>query len=316
MANHAEVEGFEVSGGAVHAVGLVDRLTGRRHELRARQIVIAAGPWTETLAARAGRSLGFAPGIPRHALALNLVIGRRVADLAVGLRSSSSSDGDPGGSGGRFLFLAPQERSTLLGTWYGVADDSSDPGPALERGAETLLAEFNRACPGLELSGADVVGRQWGRLPLKAGLESGPSVTLAERPRISGPAASGPANLLTVEAVKYTTARAVAQEVVTLVLASMGLQPRACRTAETPLVGAELSPGDRPPLARRILHAAREEMAVTLGDVVHRRTELGDPPGPGHEAVEQAAADRRRCARLGRRAASRRGSLGARAGPA
>jgi glycerol-3-phosphate dehydrogenase len=92
-----------------------------------------------------------------------------------------------------------------------------------------------------------------------------------------------------VEAVKYTTARAVAQDVEDGVIASMGLQPRACRTAETHLAGAGLSPGDRPPLAQRILHAAREEMAVTLDDVVYRRTELGDPPGPDREAVERAA---------------------------
>jgi glycerol-3-phosphate dehydrogenase len=289
VANHAEVEGFEVECGTVRSAIVVDRLTGRRHEVRARQVVIAAGPWTEALAARAGKSVGPAPGTPRHALALNLVVGRRVAEVAVGLRSSTSSDGDPGGSGGRFLFLAPQERSTLLGTWYGVADDGKDPGPALDRGAETLLAEFNRACPGLGLTRNDVVGRQWGRLPLKAGLEAGPAATLAERPRVSGWSGSGPANLLTVEAVKYTTARAVAQDVVNGVLASMGLQPRACRTAETPLVGAELSPGDRSPLAQRILHAAREEMAVTLDDVVYRRTELGDPPGLDREAVQRAA---------------------------
>jgi glycerol-3-phosphate dehydrogenase len=289
VANHAEVVEFEVEDGAVRSAGVVDRLTGRRHEVRARQVVIAAGPWTEALAARAGRTVGLAPGIPRHALALNLVVGRRVADVAVGLRSSTSSDGDPGGSGRRFLFLAPQERSTLLGTWYGIGDDGKDPGPALDRGVETLLAEFNRACPGLALSRNDVVGRQWGRLPLKAGLEAGPSATLAERPRLSGWGGSGPANLATVEAVKYTTARAVAEDVVNGVLASMGREPRACRTAETPLVGAELSPGGRSSLAQRILHAVREEMAVTLDDVVYRRTELGDPPGPDREAVERAA---------------------------
>ena len=61
----------------------------------------------------------------------------------------------------------------------------------------------------------------------------------------------------------------------------MGLPPRACRTAETSLVGAGPSRGRPGPLAQRILHAARDEMAVTLADVVYRRTELGDPPGPG-----------------------------------
>jgi len=289
VANYAEVDGFEISGGRIRSAGVVDRRTGRRQEVRARQVVIAAGPWTEALAGRAGMWVGPAAGTPRHALALNLVVGRRVAEVAVGLRSTSTSRGDPGGSGGRFLFLAPQERSTLLGTWYGVADDGDDPGPALEQGAESLLTDFNRACPGLDLSGSDVVGRQWGRLPLKAGLEAGPAATLAERPRVtSGHEGDGPANLMTVEAVKYTTARSVAQDVVDLVLASLGRQPRPCRTAETPLVGAELAADERP-LAQRILHAATDEMALTLEDVVYRRTELGDPPGPDPEGVALAA---------------------------
>lgn len=288
VANHAEAESFEVQAGVVRSVRVVDRLTGARHEIGARQVVLAAGPWTEHLAERAGRSAGIAPGTPRQALALNLVIGRRVAEVAVGLRSGASP-ADPGGAGGRFLFLAPQERSTLLGTWYGVAEAAADPGPALDRGADTLLAEFNRACPGMGLVPGDIVGRQWGRLPLKAGLESGPPAMLAERPRVGRANGGGPANLLTVEAVKYTTARAVAQGVVDGMLTSLDLRPRACRTAETPLVGAELSPGERPPLAQRVLHAVREEMAMTLGDVVYRRTELGDPPGPNPGDVGLAA---------------------------
>jgi glycerol-3-phosphate dehydrogenase len=272
----------------VRSVRVLDRTTGERHEVRARQVVIAAGPWNEELAGRAGQDPSLARGAPRHALAVNLVIGRRVSEVAVGLRSSASSEAGPGGSGGRFLFLAPQERSTLLGTWYGLADDRIDPGPALDRAADALLAEFDRACPGLTLSRADVVGRQWGRLPLKTGLESGPSAMLAERPLVGGRNGSAPANLLTVEAVKFTTARAVAQDVVDVVLASMGLRQRACRTAETPLVGAELPRGDLPPLAQRVLYAVREEMAMTLGDVVYRRTELGDPPGPEPEALGMA----------------------------
>jgi glycerol-3-phosphate dehydrogenase len=32
-----------------------------------------------------------------------------------------------------------------------------------------------------------------------------------------------------------------------------------------------------------------EEMAATLSDVVFRRTELGDPPGPAEEGVRLAA---------------------------
>jgi glycerol-3-phosphate dehydrogenase len=288
VANHAEAEGFQIQDGGIRAVYVVDRLTGLRHEVRARHVVIAAGPWTENLAVLAGRSQPRAPRAARHALALNLVIGRRLSEVALGLRSTAAAEPDPAGSSGRFLFLAPQERATLLGTWYGVADDTADPEPALDRGTERLLSEFGRACPGLALSSVDVVARQWGRLPLKAGFEPGPSDTLAERPRIESLRRGGPANLTTVEPVKFTTARGVAQSVVDGLLACMGLAPRSCRTAETPLVGGEPARGDQP-LPHRILRAAQEEMAMTLRDVVYRRTELGDPPGPDREAVRLAA---------------------------
>ena len=286
-ANYAEAEAFDLARGAVYAVEVVDRLSGRRHIVRARQVVIAAGPWTEELAARTGRRR-VAAGGPRMAFGMNLVIGRRLGEAAVGLRSTSSSAADPGGSGARFLFTVPQDRTTLLGTWYAVAD-GEDPGSALERGEEFLLEAANRACPGLRLMAEDVVGRQVGRLPLKAGVEPGPAFALAERPRVHWREAGGPSNLLTVEAVKFTTARAVAQRVVDAVLGSLGLEPRACRTADTPLIGGAASEVTPAPLAVRARRAVSEEMAATLSDVVFRRTELGDPPGPDEEGVRLAA---------------------------
>lgn len=288
VANYAEAEAFEVGGGVVRSVEVVDRLNGRRHLVRARQVVVAAGPWTEALAARAGRRPRVSTGTPRLAVGMNLIIGRRLGDAAVGLRSQSSSGSDPGGSGGRFLFLVPQERTTLAGTWYEIAT-GEDATAALDRGERFLLAALNRACPGLRLTPEDVVGRQAGRLPLRAGVERGPAFLLAERPRLHARDPGEPANLMTVEAVKYTTARAVAADVVDAVLPSLGLEPRACRTAETPLIGGELTAGPPAPLEQRVRRAITEEMAATLSDVVFRRTELGDPPGPDEAGVRLAA---------------------------
>jgi glycerol-3-phosphate dehydrogenase len=288
VANYAEAEAFDVAGNRVRAVEVVDRLDGRRHIVRAREVVVAAGPWTEDVAARAGRRSRLPGGSPRLAFGMNLVIGRRLGDAAVGLRAGSSSTNDPAGSGGRFLFTVPQERTTLAGTWYEIAD-AEDPADALDRGEAFLLESLNRACPGLRLTSADVLGRQVGRLPLKAGVERGPALALAERPRLFGRGPGEPANLLTVEAVKYTTARSVAAGVVDAVLASLGLEPRACRTAVTPLTGGELDPGVPASLEQRVRRAVTEEMAETLSDVVFRRTELGDPPGPDEDGVRVAA---------------------------
>ena len=77
--NYAEADAFDLAREAVRAVEVVDRLSGRRHTVRARQVVIAAGPWTEALSARAGRPAP-AAGAPRLALGMNLVLGRRLGD--------------------------------------------------------------------------------------------------------------------------------------------------------------------------------------------------------------------------------------------
>jgi glycerol-3-phosphate dehydrogenase len=288
VANYVEAETFDVAGGRVRSVEVVDRLRERRYRVRARQVVIAAGPWTEGLAARAGRRSPLAPRAPRLAFGMNLVLGRRLGEAAVGLRCASAATDDPGGAGGRFLFMVPQERSTLVGTWYAAAE-TEDTGSALDRGQEFLLDALNRACPGLGLVASDVVARQIGRLPLKAGVERGPDFALAERPRVWGRELPGPSNLLTVEAVKYTTARGVAADVVDAVLASLELAPRACQTAWTPLAGGEHPLGSPAPLEERVRLAATEEMAATLSDVVYRRTELGDHPGPEEERVRLAS---------------------------
>lgn len=212
VANYVEVERFLTEAGWVRGVQARDRSTGRGFEVRARLVLITAGPWTGALVELAGgRPVGATPG---HAVALNLVIARRLAEVAVGVRSPSGPREDPVCGGNRFLFLTPQGETTLLGTWYAV-DQGGDERATVERGAEALLHEFNAACPALRLSPDDVVRRQWGRLPLKAGVEPGRPQALAERARVVNHRESdGRHGLFSVEGTKYTTARRVAERVV------------------------------------------------------------------------------------------------------
>jgi hypothetical protein len=65
------------------------------------QSVLAAGPWTDELLAGAVRRGVASREMPRHALGLNLEVGRRQADAAIGLRSERSAAEDPfGGAAG------------------------------------------------------------------------------------------------------------------------------------------------------------------------------------------------------------------------
>ncbi len=281
IANYVQAERLLTSSGTVTGADVADSRTGSKFQIRARAVVLAAGPWIDSLLGQQDR------GEPGQALALNIVVGRRLADTAVGIRSLTGPAADPVVGGHRFLFLAPQDGATLLGTWYAI-DDGADPRATVERGAAALLAELNAACPGLALRPGDIARVQWGRLPLKAGREPGRPTALAERPRIRDHAPDN-RRLFSVEGVKYTTARRVAATAVSRILDALGLADPGCRTSATPLSGAYDVAADDPRLETRIREAVRNEMALTLGDVVFRRTGLGDPPGPERAAVCMAA---------------------------
>ena len=287
-ANYLRVTRLLTGGGTVQGARAIDCLSGAELNIRARAVLVAAGPWTRNLiVAGTGAAAADRSG---QAMALNVVLGRRLANIAFGVRSRSGPREDPVCGGGRYLFSAPHGKGTVLGTWYTA--DSSDPRAERDRGVSALLAELNAACPGLELSPADVVRCQWGWLPLKGGTERGRPEALAERPRITDHGRQGVRHLFSVEGVKYTTARLVAERVVDRLFASLDRTSPVCRTAELRLPGAEgravLELGAAP-AREEIVQAVQEEMAVTLTDIVFRRTALGVVPGPERTAVEAAA---------------------------
>jgi glycerol-3-phosphate dehydrogenase len=281
-ANYCRADRFLVDGGAVAGVRATDSLTGAEVEIRGRRVVIAAGPWTTALA-------GGDPGRTPLAFGLNLEVSRRLADVTAGVPSPSGPEDDPVIGGHRFIFLVPQDTTTLLGTWYAPWPSAgADPSLLARRGAEVLLAEFRSACPGLDLEEADIVRSYWGLLPLKQGRESGRPGALADRDRVADHGElGGPKGMFTVEGVKFTTARGTAELVVDRVVRSLGLGRRPCRTRWVRL-DQELPP--RPAgMVDLIQHTIREEMAVRLSDVMVRRTSMGDPPGPARQAVAAAA---------------------------
>ena len=287
-ANYLRVKRLLTDRGAARGALAIDSLDGTELEIRARAVLVAAGPSSRDLVATGTGTSGVEPS--GRAMGLNVVIGRRLAEVAFGVRSRSGPREDPVCGGHRFLFCAPHGQGTLLGTWY--AANAKDPQAVRARGVSALLGEFNDACPGLKLSPGDVVRCQWGWLPLKGGNEPGRPDALAERPRIADHGRQGVRHLLSVEGVKFTTARLVAERAVDRVFASLDRRSPTCRTAVLRLPGAEDRVAPEPgavPAKEAIVQAVREEMAVTLTDIVFRRTTLGDTPGPDRAAVEAVA---------------------------
>lgn len=288
VANYCRVERLVGDGDRVGGVVATDLETGAELEVRGRTVVIAAGPWTPEIAGGNGASA--------YALALNVELGRRLAETAVGVRAPTGAADDPIIGGHRFIFLVPQGATTLLGTWYAPAPPRAALGPTVERGAAALVAELRAACPGLDVGLGDVVRCHWGRLPLKAGRERGRPDALAERPNVTDyRAAAGPRGIFSVEAVKYTTARGVAERVVNRIVAQLGATAAPCRTAVTRV---DEGLGDlAAPLESRVREAARSEMALHLSDIVLRRSSFAAASAPSR--IEVAAAARAAAGVLG-----------------
>jgi glycerol-3-phosphate dehydrogenase len=280
VANYCQMDQLLVENGTATGVRALDVLGGDSVDIRGRRVVIAAGPWTPLLC---GQVAAVAP----QAFALNIEVSGRLAETAVGVRSPTGPVDDPVTGGHRFIFLVPQEATTLLGTWY-VPWQGQDPDALVRRGAAALIEEFNAACPGLALAEPDLVRCQWGLLPLRAGREPGRSDALAVRARVIDHGFGfGPRHMLSVEGVKFTTARGIAESVINGVVASLGRGKIPCRTAEIRIDRPEDIDGG--PLRAQIDRATREEMAVRLSDVIFRRTSLALQLPPTRGAVADVA---------------------------
>ena len=247
VVNHAEVVQVLRSGARVAGVAVRDTLDGKTVEARARLVLNAAGPWADQVLAQTGVRRSSAPLLR----ARNLVLRRPPpVPFAVGARSA-----------GRFLFLVPWEGRTLVGTSYEPAATApSDP--------KRFLEEADRAFPWARLADAPLALVHEGLVPGEHDAEG-----LATRPRLHDhEAEDGVAGLVTIQGVKYTTARAVGERAVDLVLRRLGRDGPASRTAVTPLPRARPLEGD---VAERTRLAVGEEMALTLSDAVLRRLDLG-----------------------------------------
>jgi glycerol-3-phosphate dehydrogenase len=289
-ANYVRVDRLLVRDGLAQGATVTDLERGSQFEIGARAVVVAAGPWTSELIAGTLGPRSLAPVVER-ALAVNVRVDRSLAKVAVGAKARTGPEEDPICGGGRFLFATPRGQGTVLGTWYAVPD--RDPTAASEHGARMLVQEFNQACPGLELSMSDVVGYQWGWLPLKGTGERGRATALADRPRVVDHGIGDQVrHLLSVEGVKYTTARSVAERVVDWVFKDLGRKSPRCLTAAVPLdvpSDAGVPDTDETPNRTAIQRAVHQEMALKLSDVVFRRTNVAAVSRLSRARVEEVA---------------------------
>lgn len=264
LANAVEVTELTRDGARVSGVRATDHASGAEITIRSRIVLNAAGPGVTGLLRRAGLERLRIPLLR----AWNFVLKRPVVSrVAVGAKS-----------GDRHLFLVPWRDRAIVGTDYEPAESPGDP-----QRQQRFLDDVREAFPWAGITAEDVAFVHAGVVPGEGGADGLWSHSLV----VDHDAEDGLPGLVSVVGAKYTTARSVAQKAVELVFRRLGRAAPPCRTAETSLPKAHLLAG---PLEQQVREAVREEMALSLADVVLRRTELGAAGSPPQAEVDTVEA--------------------------
>jgi glycerol-3-phosphate dehydrogenase len=319
IANHLACERLLLRDGKVEGAGVQDNLTGARFDIRARTVVVAAGPWADLFLEEAtGRKA-------THRLirskGIHLLV-PQIADVALAIET-----------GDGHLFALPWRGHTLLATTD--TPFTGDPATVAVREGDidALLGAFRSALPGAGLERGSVQAFYAGLRPLVADGKSTGTYNVSRRAELIDHAGEGLDGAFSALGGKWTTSRALAQSVTDALVAKLACKAKACTTATAPLPGgrfddfdtmvggftrtwpgiATLRPmahmlGVRLPEALKGAHlsdlvpftdsndtpaqisfALEQEMALTLEDMVMRRTQIGLFGPPPMEVCQRIA---------------------------
>jgi glycerol-3-phosphate dehydrogenase len=230
-------------------------------------------------------------------MGLNIIVDKRFfPDIAVGLEGSAPFEDKDAvfRRGKRLFFFVPWGRHTMIGTDYRLCQESPDTFRVQREDILQMLEEIRRVYPQCGLAYDNVTGYHAGLLPAASGdarenaevqLEKNSSIVVHEQRQGAG--------LLSIKGVKYTTAPQIAEAAIARIRKlwkprrKAERSPQEFRRDAASSVDMETA---RPP-EETIDHFIDEEMAVTLSDVVYRRTNLGAARCPDPQILA-AVADR------------------------
>jgi glycerol-3-phosphate dehydrogenase len=265
MANYVRADRLIREIMRVTSLRATDLLSGRTLEIRGRVVVNATGAAVDRLLAPLGiASLG--PMLK----AMNVVTTLAGGDAALGSRSA----------GGRNYFMVPWRGRALFGTWESGYACTAGEAAVVEQEVDEFIADLNATFPGLHLGREEVSRVHCGVVPA---IRRRSRVLPEGRECMRDHADYGTEGLISVAGTKYTTARATAERIVDLTFEKLRRPLVASHSARRPLPWSNAVGDDL------IAQAARNEMVVTLADVVMRRTPLGSLGVPDEATLKHAA---------------------------
>jgi len=319
IANYVAAEKLLLRDGKIEGCAVEDRITGARFDVRARTVLVAAGPWADLFLERAtGQQAA-------HRLTRSKGIHLLVPQISRAALTIEAGNGH--------LFALPWRGHTLLATTD--TEFTGDPGTVAvtEKDIEDFLGTFRKYLPKADLTRESVEFFYAGLRPLVSD-GSMDSYNASRRSELIDHGKEGSLDgLFSALGGKWTTSRALAEKITDALVVKLGKKAPRCATATTALPGGRFDrfedmvkgylktwPGisslrnmahmlgarlpqalkgarlaDLAPLApssdtpAQIAFAMNEEMALTLEDMVMRRTAIGQFGRPAPEILEQVA---------------------------
>lgn len=216
--NYVEVTELLQRHGRVCGVGVRDRLSGAERAFESRYVVACTGAWTNALLAM----------LPASTPAVSPTRGTHIV-----VRKSVPRGFTLAAPDGRIVFVLPWLGMCLVGTTDVVDAGDPDSVAPTEEEIAYLVDAANRFFPSFRLHRGDVVAAFAGLRPLR--LQGGAASERSREHDLLEPLLG----LLCVVGGKYTTYRAVAEEVVDVVGRRLGRRVP-CQTASRPLPGGAL----------------------------------------------------------------------------
>lgn len=318
LANYVAAERLILREGRVTGAQVIDAVGGARFEVRAENVLLAMGPWSDlflekSLGRPASHKLIRSKGI--HILVPAMTQGHALTLEA----------------GRGHAFVMPWRGHTLIGTTDTEFNDDPGSVAVTEGDIAALLATINASLPSAQLGRGDVLFAYAGLRPLVADGSKG-TYGVSRRAALVDHASEGLAGLFSALGGKWTTSRDLAEKVTDAVAQRLANRA-ACATATTPLPGGRFDqferfvtdaqkanpgvvsirhlahmygsrlalllknagPADLVPmhasgdLPAQVAFSVREEMALTLEDLVMRRTAIGQFGRPAPELLARLA---------------------------
>jgi glycerol-3-phosphate dehydrogenase len=226
VVNHARVAELLRDGARITGARVVDACGGT-HDVRARVVVNATGPWSDRVEALARPQTSASV---RGSKGVHVCVPRSRVGHESALTLIAPQDG-------RVMFVLPAGAFTIVGTTDTFDDVTPDEVRATPADVEYLLTAANHYFPEAQLTDADVVSAWAGLRPLVVHGTSSSGPGSVSREHAIAETSPG---LVRVTGGKLTTYRAMSAEVVDRVQQLLGRARSKCRTAHEPLAGGDI----------------------------------------------------------------------------